>query len=452
MPRRTVAVAALVLALASVAACSTTEASQPDGDTVVARANDIATGGASSSDTSPGGESTVGESTDGGARTTVAATPPPVTVPEEPFGPAPSQPPMVDGSFPPYAPTTAVAVARPEPDGGAFAAFDDSLQHSLFGHGVLTASVAVAKDGVIVHRQAFGSADPYTADPVRLASTFRIASISKMLLAVAIMRLVERGTLSLDAAPLSSLASSLGTTMGDPRMANVTLRQLMGHVSGFPEYERTFFGGLVDTCRDAAIRGISRKLGSDPGTAYNYSNMNYCILGLIVEQTTGRPYDAVVQDEVLTPLGIGDMRAAGTFDTRPGDVLHPTTQTRKFMEALGAAGSWLGTPADLVTIVDSLDPNKPLPHLLSPASVATMQARPPVTFSRPEVWYGLGLIMWDNGAGYGHTGTLENARSMVFHRPDGITWAVLVNSNYPAASEKIRTMMDKALAQVTAWP
>lgn len=440
MSRRRLAFAAFA-AVMGLASCATTEASPSDPVTVAQRADEIATGGAASTAAKAAGD-----------KATTTPTASPVTVADEPPGPTPVQPPMVDGSFPPYAPTTAVAVARPEPQGGAFAAFDTSLQRSLFGHGVLTASVAVAKGGRIVHRQAFGVADPFTGDPVRIGSTFRIASISKTLLAIAVMRLVEQGAMSLDATPVASLAASLGTAPGDPRMATVTVRQLLGHVSGFPEYERTFFGGLVDSCEAAAARGISRKLGSDPGTAYNYSNMNYCLLGLVVEQVTGRPFDQVVQELVLTPLGIGDMRVAGTFDSRPGDVLHPTTETRKFMEALGAAGSWLGTPADLVTILDGLDAAKPGPQLLSAASVAAMQTRPPVTFSKPDVWYGLGLIVWDGGSGWGHTGTLENARSMVFHRPDGITWAVVVNANYPSASDKLRSMVDKALATVTTWP
>src|SRR5262249_40354437 len=161
---------------------------------------------------------------------------------------------------------------------------------------------AIAKNGRVVHTQALGTADPYTGDPVRLSSRFRIGSISKLIMAMTVMRLVEQGRLGLDEPVIPSLATSLGTTMGDPRIATVTLRPLLGHVSGFPEYERTFFGGLVDSCKDAGIRGISRKLGSDPGTTYTYSNMNYCLVGLIVENVMGQPYETVVKDQILTPL------------------------------------------------------------------------------------------------------------------------------------------------------
>jgi D-alanyl-D-alanine carboxypeptidase len=382
--------------------------------------------------------------------TTLPAPPtmPAATAPVQPKAPAPSHPPMVDGTLPPFAPTSVPAVAAPLPAGSGFADFDASLRQSLLGHGAMAASVAVAKDGRLVHVQAYGAADPFTGEPVRLSSTFRIASISKTITAIAVMRLAEQGVLSIDSPVLGALAASLGTPIGDPRMESVTVRHLLGHTSGFPEYERTFFGGLVDDCTAAGIRGLSRRLATEPGSTYNYANMNFCLLGLLVEQVTGRPYADVVDELVLRPLGINDMRMAGTFDFQDGDVLHPTTPTRKFMEALGAAGAWVGTPVDLVTIVDALDPAKPGPKLLTPASALQMHARPPVAFTKPDVWYGLGLIEWDNGTAWGHTGTLENARSMVVHRADGITWAVTVNGNYPAQADRIRGMVDKALGTV----
>jgi hypothetical protein len=64
----------------------------------------------------------------------------------------------------------------------------------------------------------------------------------------------------------------------------------------------------------------------------------------------------------------------------------------------------------------------------------------------------MGLIVWDNGATWGHTGTVESARTMVMHRPDGITWSILVNGPSPSYSADLRKIMDKALAAVPTWP
>ena len=57
--------------------------------------------------------------------------------------------------------------------------------------------------------------------------------------------------------------------------------------------------------------------------------------------------------------------------------------------------------------------------------------------------------MWDSGAAWGHTGTVENARSMVFHGPNGVSWAVCVNGNVPSNTPDLRKYVDKALATVS---
>ncbi len=387
--------------------------------------------------------------------TTSSATPATTTsvaAPTAPGGAEPGASPGATTPYPPYAATTAVAVARPAAGSDPFAAFDQSLTSSLFQRGALTVSVAVAKDGRLVHAQAFGSTDPFRGSPAGVGDRYRIASISKTLLATATMKLIHDGRLTLDAPALGGLAAMLGVTLGDPAMATITLRQLLSHTSGFPEYQRTFFGGIAASCRDAALRGLGRGLLGPPGTVYRYSNLNYCLLGLLVEQATGRSYEQVVNEELLSPLGISDMRVAGTYDTRLGDVVHPTTQGRRFMEALGAAGNWIGTATDLVRVVDSLDPAKPGRHTLPAEVLAQMTLKAPVAYPHADSWYGLGLIVWDNGAAWGHTGTVENARSMVFHRADGITWAVLLNGGSPAEGEDLRRYVDKALATVTQWP
>jgi D-alanyl-D-alanine carboxypeptidase len=266
-----------------------------------------------------------------------------------------------------------------------------------------------------------------------------------MLTATVVMQLVQNGALELDAAALPQLASRLGVTITDPAIAGITVRQLLSHTSGFPEYARTFFGGGAASCEDAARTALTGKLLGAPGTVYRYSNMNFCVLGLLVQQITGKPYEAVVDEHVLQPLGIHDMRMAGTYDVRPGDVSHPTTPGRNFMEVLAGAGAWLGTAADLVHIVDGLDTSRPGWHPLSKASVDQMLApRPGIAYSAGQ-WYGLGLRVWADGT-WGHTGTVENARSMVLRRPDGLTWAVVVSGNAPSSTDRLRSRVDAAFA------
>jgi len=349
--------------------------------------------------------------------------------------------------------SSALGAATPPPAAstGAFAAFDKTLSSRLIGHGDLAVSVAVARNGQLIHEAAFGVANPTTGAAAAPSSRFRLASNSKMLTAIVIMELVQSGRLALNDRPLPALAADLGVAVQDPRVASVTVRQLLSHTSGFPEYDHTFFGGGAKNCTDAARTGLSGHLLGPPGTVYRYSNMNFCVLGLVIEEVTGQHYESVVQSGVLTPLGIDDMRMAGTYDVRAGDVAHPTTAGRYFMEALGGAGAWIGTAADLVRIVDGLDTSRPGWHPLATGTVRRMLlAEPGIPYTAGQ-WYGLGLRVWADGT-WGHTGTVQNARSMVIRRPDGITWAVMVSGNAPSNTDQLRTRMDAALATIGISP
>ena len=370
--------------------------------------------------------------------------------------------------------TTTTTTTAPPLD-AAWAAFDEVLSARLIGGGDYAVSVAVAVDGQLVHEGAYGyrvppppppstvPIDPSVAttaldtttttipaeasEAVELGDRFRIASVSKVITATVVLQLVEAGQLSLDEPIGDRLVALVGATPVDPAVSTMTVRQLLSHTAGFPSYQGSFFGGRFDSCPSIAQHGLSSGLNGAPGTVYTYSNLNYCLLGLLVEDVADRPYEAVVQDRLLGPLGITGMRLAGTFDSTPSEVIHPSGAGRNYMEVLGAAGSWVATAADIVTILDSLDRTKPGWHPLSSATLELMHqpAAPPVVYRDPKQWYGLGLIMYADGA-WGHTGTIENTHAMGLRRPDGVTWSVLVNGEVPWESENLRGIFEESIA------
>ncbi|MBA3606806.1 MAG: beta-lactamase family protein, partial [Acidimicrobiia bacterium] len=373
---------------------------------------------------------------------------------------APAPSPTVPDSRPPSTASTTTTVpptqSPPSPD--AWSLFDVALAGRLLGRGDYAASVAVAVNGEVLHTAAYGSrvpapappaglnAPPPAPEPVEAADRFRIASISKVITATVVLDLVEDGAFDLDQPVGAVLAAHVGATSTDPAVGAITARQLLSHTSGFDPYDRTFFGGGSPSCVEAAQRGLSRGLNSAPGSAYRYSNMNFCLLGLLIEQVTGQPYADVVGQRLLDPLGIEGMRIAGTFDPDPAEVEHPSVATRNYMEALGGAGAWMATAADVVRIVDALDPDKPGWHPLSEQTAATMRLGAPGITYPPDQWYGLGLIVSADGT-WGHSGTLENTHAMVLHRPDGVTWCVLVSGEYPGQTERLRAIFDESMAE-----
>jgi len=285
-------------------------------------------------------------------------------------------------------------------------------------------------------------------EAVETTDRFRIASISKMITGTVVLQLVADGTLTLDDPVGPTLGAYLGVDVTGRPVAGITVRQLLSHTSGFGVYDRTFFKRGVESCREAAARGLSEGLETDPGTTYRYSNMNFCVLGQLIEAVTGEPYEQVVTERLLVPLGITDLRLAGTFDPRPDEVIHPSFPGRNYMETLGPAGAWTATPSDIVRLVDSLDPTKPGWHPL-PADLAELmrQPIPGIAYNDPSrQWYGLATIVDANGS-WGHTGTIENTHAMVQHRPDGMTWAVFVSGNVPESTGDLAAIFQAAIDQ-----
>lgn len=319
------------------------------------------------------------------------------------------------------------------PNFAGWAAFDAALQRRLIPAD-WAAGVAVMIDGRVVHAAAYGERAP--GDPAAPTDRFRVASISKTITAIVAMQLVEAGLLSLDEPVGGVLAAYVGVVPSDPDVSDLTLRRMLSHTSGFPQAEGTFFGGGAASCAEAAAGAFA---GSLPPTAgYRYSNMNYCALGLLIEAVTGMPYERVVHERLLGPLGIEGMRLTSTYETGPDEVVHHPSQNRNFMEALGAAGAWNATPADLVTILNSIDPTTPGWKALTPESMLAM--RPPHAGG-----YGLGLIGY--ASGWGHTGTIQNTHAMVLAQPDGVTWAVAVSGEHPGESSHLANIVAAALAE-----
>ena len=316
--------------------------------------------------------------------------------------------------------------------------FDDALGQRLVPAN-LAASVAVMVDGELVHAAAFGTRLPESDDIVTTTDRFRIASISKTVTAIVVMQLVDEGVLTLDDPIGQMLVDSLGVAAPDADAARLTVRQLLSHRSGFGAAEGVFFGNGAASCADAAVQALSTMVGS--GAGYDYSNMNFCLLGMLIEAATGKTYERVVHESLLDPLGVSGMRFTSTYEIGPDEVSHFPSPGRNFMEVLGAAGSWNSTPTDIVRIVNSVDPNTDGWKSLTPSSMSAMRGL--------GVGYGLGVINYDAQA-WGHTGTIQNTHSMVLVQADGITWAITVAGDHPTESSQLRNIFQAALT--TAFP
>ena len=372
--------------------------------------------------------------------TTTLPSPPTTTTP----APSTTTTPITTTSTPP---TSTISQSHGSFDG---AAFDSVIAAATVGAGDISVGAAVLRDGAVLHTTALGMENPFQSKPATTDTRFRLASVSKMLTAVAIMQLVNQGSIQLD----QPFAGQLGLDgpFTDQRVATVTVRQLMSHTSGFSAAHGIFFGHGVDTWRQAADNALGQALQFDPGTAFQYSNTNFCLLGLMVESVTGQSFESAIRERVLKPVGI-NAHLAPTFDTEPGDALHAASPGRNYMEALGPAGGWVATPLDVAKLADALRAESPGPHLLDESTVDKMRVSVNVPVEIPPPangWsYGLGLMLFGDGS-WGHTGTIESTHAVVVNRPDGLTVAVLVSGKEPGNTDDLLPVIDLAVAAASS--
>jgi CubicO group peptidase (beta-lactamase class C family) len=178
------------------------------------------------------------------------------------------------------------------------------------------AGVLVVEDGQVALEKGYGLAVVEQRTPIRGNTRFLLASLSKQFTAMAVMILAERGKLSYDD-PMSRFLPGF-----PPFADSITVRHLLNHVAGFPEYEELFMSAAkVDrnwpratttppsayepTAQDAlALLAHSASLRFRPGARYEYSNSGYVVLGQIIEKASGQRYARFLSENIFLPLGM----------------------------------------------------------------------------------------------------------------------------------------------------
>jgi len=174
------------------------------------------------------------------------------------------------------------------------------------------AAALVRKDGRTVFERGYGAADLRTGRPIDGRTNFRLASVTKQFTAAAVMLLVHDGKLRYE----DSLTSLIP---GFPAYGHgVTVRHLLNHTSGLPDYEDLMAPAdpsvPVEEAQitDAGVLALLEKQAAGrfaPGTRWSYSNSGYVVLGLIVARVSGRSFPEFLHDRIFVPLGMTDTMA-----------------------------------------------------------------------------------------------------------------------------------------------
>ncbi len=176
-----------------------------------------------------------------------------------------------------------------------------------------SAAFSIAKNGKIVHENAFGWADREQKIASTVRTLYPLASASKPIVATAMMMLHERGIVDIQAPASHYVGNLFSHQLCSPAYPNYSLRQLLNHTSGLGTYGRIYWNDQDLPVQNLGI--IMHKYGflaQQPGTVFEYSNLGYGLIGHIIEEQSGTSLTDFLKTEVFEPLGMIDSMMVDT--------------------------------------------------------------------------------------------------------------------------------------------
>lgn len=361
--------------------------------------------------------------------------------------------------------------------------FDRIIRNFMNKWEIKGASFALMKNDRLIYSKGYGYADEESGVPMDVMHVFRIASVSKLITAVAIMKLQEEGRLHLQDyvfGPSGILNDSVYLTIKDPRTKNITVEHLLRHQAGYsisygdPMFCPVAIARKMNVSPPADLTTmirfvLSRRLSYTPGTSTAYSNISYGILSKVIEKVSNQDYESYIKKHILLPAGCYDMHLGKNLyeDKLPNEVkyyevsnaelipacdgsgeLVPRSNGGNNIEELYGAGGWVASPAELLRFLAVIDDNPTIPDLLSSASIEYMTQN--VDNGLPIGW------IETNATGeWVRTGTLAGTSALLKKQRDGYAWVFLTNTSSWKGSRfphYINATVSRAMTTVNEWP
>lgn len=347
---------------------------------------------------------------------------------------------------------------RGNPGQADIPAIDNVVAAFMAKYNIPGVAIAITKAGKLVYVKPYGKMSASDNTPITNSSRFRIASISKSITSVGIMKLLEANKLTLDSKVFGT-GSILGNDYPSSKLASVsdiTIRHLLHHTSGAwpndgndPMFKQQSMNHselikwTLDNYNNNGSRGV-----------YKYSNFGYCVLGRVIEKLSGKSYAQFIKEAVLTPCGISDMEIGGNTlaDRKSGEVLYNGQAGENpyiyNVERMDSHGGWIATATDLARFMVQVDGFTTKPDILQPATITTMTTR-----SVPSSNYACGWGV-NNANHWWHNGSLPGTGTEIIRAANGFTWTILANSrstNSNFANEMDGLLWPIILDAATPW-
>ena len=336
-------------------------------------------------------------------------------------------------------------------------ALDKKIERYITKWWIKGASLAITRNDSLIYAKGYGWADEEKGIEMQPGHIMRMASVSKLMTAVGIMVLQDRGLLNIKDTvfgPDGILCDSLYSShIKDKKHYRITVEHLLRHQGGF--YRDPVFSsrdvkhqmGLdhAPEKEDYFKLVLSHRLRYLPGSVHKYSNFGYILLSEIIERVSGKPYEQFMKEDVFAPAGCYDMHIAGTYytDKRDNEVRYYTHEgDGKYIEEyndsgvmvercyggnniplLSGAGAWCGSTLEIARLVACIDGQDEIPDIISKEAVRQMtQYFDKSTFS-------LGWNDTTPGLGWSRSGTLSGTCALVKRFPDGECWVMITNTS-----------------------
>ena len=364
---------------------------------------------------------------------------------------------------------------------------DWAMQRLISQNQVPGAAVAVISESDILFQKTYGVSDLQTRRPITKRTFFRAGSLTKILTALAIMRLKEQNLLELDR-PLSYYLPEFSIKYHPPRQnqgpdtgvfPHPTVRMFLSHTSGlFSDY---FDGAMGEERLNSAELLTALKdeyLCFQPGSTFLYSNTGYELLGILIERISGKPYHAYIKTEILKPLGMeessiglqeGQLEQLATGHLKKGLAALPfnvqQVEPVEYLEIRDtAAGSLVTNLEDLIKLLYFLLANKDnyQMKIISEQSFQEMQKSQWQENLQSVIMktnYGLGLMrdiisFKEDSDWLGHSGNINGFHSLLFFSPQAKLGLVLLTNSsstylpsYALVSRALKYYLEAQLGQ-----
>ena len=301
--------------------------------------------------------------------------------------------------------------------------------------------IIMTRRGRQVSHVVAGLADQATGQPMRPQDKVHIASITKTFVATVVLQLAAEGRLSLN----DSVQRWLPGVVTGPgyHPAQITIRQLLQHTSGIPDYlnDTALFGNLQnlrpyeETWQPLQLVDIALGLGP-PAHGWMYSNTNYILLGMIIQQVTGQSPVTEISRRILAPLGLRATSFPLTSTQIPAPYAHgyygPADVTNLINPSLAwTSGAMISDVDDVARFYRALLTGR----LLAPAQLREMLAAIPVDDIGElfDEYYGLGIyrVQLSCGPAWGHDGGWPGGfKTFAYTSPDGDRQTVMIYNDY----------------------